>query len=195
MFKVKKFLPVIILSIAVILLAGCGGTNTEQADTSGDDSVSAPAAEEIKIGKVDFAAHGTKAFTVAVAAVQGDKIVDAYIDEYQFMPITEVTGVPNSDSDFGQNYKEPDKSVLASKKTNNEYYADNMKTKAGSTQDWAISIKAVEDFAVGKTIAELEEYIGSKTEDSEPADVVSGSTLQDNYGYLSSILAAAKAAK
>lgn len=77
-------------------------------------------AAEIKLGKADFAAHGTKCFTVAVVALQGDTIVAAYIDEYQMLSKSETIGVPNADPTFtiGETW-------LASKKVNNDFYSNN----------------------------------------------------------------------
>ena len=93
-------------------------------------TMSVAAAEgEIKIGQVQYAAHGTKCFAVMTVAMQGDVIADAYIDEYQFMATGSV-GVPNSESDFGTAY--PEGKVLASKKVNADAYSENM-AKAGST--------------------------------------------------------------
>lgn len=77
-------------------------------------TVSVAAAEgEVKIGQVQYAAHGTKCFAVLTVAMQGDVIADAYIDEYQFMATGSV-GVPNSEADFGASF--PGGKVLASKK-------------------------------------------------------------------------------
>ena len=42
-------------------------------------SVSALAEDAVKLGQVDFAAHGTKCFAVITVAMQGDKIAAAYI--------------------------------------------------------------------------------------------------------------------
>ena len=69
----------------------------------------APAAEKVEIeggvqlGLAYAAAHGTKCFTEAYAAVQGDVIVADYVDEFQF--VAEDAGlevVPNSDNGFGE---------------------------------------------------------------------------------------------
>ena len=57
----------------------------------------------------------------AVAAVQDDVIVAAYIDEFQFFDAgDDVNGVPNSDADFGADYAEG--KVLGSKRENDAYY-------------------------------------------------------------------------
>ncbi|HAN94078.1 MAG: hypothetical protein WBI99_06720 [Limnochordia bacterium] len=142
-------------------------------------------AAEIKLGKADFAAHGTKCFTVAVVALQGDTIVAAYIDEYQMLSKSETIGVPNADPTFtiGETW-------LASKKVNNDFYSNNM-ARAGSTVTIANNFKAIEEFVVGMTISELEAFLAS-AEPAEFVDMVTGATLVDNYGYLSALLAAAK---
>ena len=86
-------------------------------------TVSVAAAEgEVKIGQVQYAAHGTKCFAVLTVAMQGDVIADAYIDEYQFMATGSV-GVPNSEADFGASF--PEGKVLASKKVNAAAYSEN----------------------------------------------------------------------
>ena len=43
----------------------------------------AEAPAEIKLGQVQWAAHGTKCFAVMTVVLQGDVIVAAHIDEYQ----------------------------------------------------------------------------------------------------------------
>ena len=58
-------------------------------------------AEGVKIGQVEYAAHGTKCFAVLTVAMQDDVIADAYIDEFQFMAADSSVGVPNSDAGFG----------------------------------------------------------------------------------------------
>ena len=147
-------------------------------------------ADGIKIGQVQFAAHGTKCFAVMTVAMDGDKIVDALIDEYQFMAAGSI-GVPNSEADFGTAY--PEGKVLASKRANAEAYSANM-AKAGSTIALDVNYKALEDFATGKTIAELEAALEGQTKEAM-VDAVTGCTLVDALGYLQGVLAAAKAAK
>lgn len=164
----KKTLSLVLVLVSVLALAAVGY-----------------AAEPIVLGKADFAAHGTKCFTVAVVALQGDTIVAAYVDEYQMLPAAETAGVPNSEAMFGA-----EGTVLASKKTNNDYYSNNMK-RAGSTVTIADNFKALEQFVTGMTIAELEALLGAH-EPAEFVDIVTGATLVDNYGYLSAFLAAAK---
>ena len=173
------------------------------------EKVSAPAASttpttptsqqtSIKIGRAEYAAHGTKCFTVAVVAMAGDKIVGASVDDYQYTAPTGFVGVPNSDKDFGKNY--PAGQVLISKRTNSDAYSANMAKSAGATQTWVANMTGVEKFANGKTIAELDAAInGNKNADGTnkdaKVDAVTSATFADTNGYLSAILAAAKDAK
>jgi hypothetical protein len=159
------------------------------------------ASAEPKIGQAEYAAHGTKAFCVATVIVDGDKIVDALINEYQFVdPATFTSPVPNPDT-----FKNADGFVLASKRLNSEAYSANMATKGGATQPLLTSYQAIEAFVTGKTIAELEAFateFASKLEGKEDADkkpiitdAVSGSTLTDTLGYIQALIAAAKNAQ
>ncbi len=147
-------------------------------------------APAIKLGQVQFAAHGDKCFAVMTVVLQGDVIVAAHIDEYQFMADTSI-GVPNSDKSFGTSF--PEGKVLASKRVNAESYSANM-ANAGSTIALNVNYDAIQAFCVGKTVAELEAAIEGKTA-TEMVDAVSGATLVDTLGYLQGLLAAAKAAK
>lgn len=147
-------------------------------------------APAIKLGQVQWAAHGTQCFAVLTVVLQGDVIVSALIDEYQFMADTSV-GVPNSDQKFGESY--PEGKVLASKRVNAESYSANM-AKAGSTVALDVNYDYIQAYCVGKTVAELEAAINGMDKDTA-VDAVSGATLVDTYGYLQGLLAAAKAAK
>ena len=51
---------------------------------------------QIKLGQVQWAAHGTKCFAVMTVVLKDDVITAALIDEYQFMAADTSTGVPNS---------------------------------------------------------------------------------------------------
>lgn len=154
----------------------------------------ATAEEAVKLGQVQYAAHGAQSFAVITVAVQGDKIAAAWIDEFQVMSGEGVVGVPNSDAAFGANivgYE--DGKVLGSKRVNNTYYSGNMATKGGATQELLVSWQAIEAFVAGKTIAELELYAADKAE-AAGVDVISGATLADTMGYLKGIIAAANVA-
>ena len=150
-------------------------------------SMMVPAMAEAVLGQAIFAAHGTKCFAVITVAMDGDKIADAHIDEFQMMTAGEATAVPNSEAMFPIEGK-----VLGSKRVNAEMYSTNMQ-KAGSTVAIDANYDAIEAFATGKTIAELEALTAKTAE--EVVDAVAGCTLVDAQGYLNGIIEAAKNAK
>ncbi len=148
-------------------------------------------APAIRIGQVEYAAHGAGCFAVVSVVLQGDVIAAAKIDEFQFIgsnDYAEAVGVPNSDASFGENY--PEGKVLGSKRVNNELYSINM-TRAGSTVQIAASYDAIEAYVTGKTVAELEAAVAGS---DSLTDAVSGATLADTKGYVCAVIAAAKAA-
>ena len=150
----------------------------------------AEAPAEIKLGQVQWAAHGTKCFAVLTVVLQGDVIVAAHIDEYQVG--AGMVGVPNSENGFGGF---TDGKVLYSKRVNAAAYSANM-TKAGSTVALDVNFDLIQDFCVGKTVAELEAVIAGFNGDATAAvDAVTGATLVDTLGYLTGLLEAAKAAQ
>ena len=162
-------------------------------DTPPASDVATSEKTTIKMGRAEYAAHGTKCFTVAVVAMAGDKIVGASIDDYQFLGKDVAKGVPNSDKDFGKNYKDP-AMVLSSKRANAAYYSENMKKEGGATIAIDKNFDAIESYAAGKTAAELDGTLSEKGKD-KMVDAVSGATLKDTYGYVSAIIAAAKNVK
>ena len=150
-----------------------------------DSAVAAPAEPAaivpveggIQIGQAYAAAHGTKCFTEAVAVVKDDVILAAYLDDFQF-------------TDFAAGYAEG--KVLMSKRANADYYSKMMAEKGGSTVALDANFDAIQNFAVGKTISELEDVAAKG---AEAVDAVSGATLVDTAGYLSAIVDAAKNAQ
>ena len=159
-------------------------------------AATALAEDKVVIGQIQCAAHGSGAFAVITAVVQGDVILAAKIDEYQFLTDRAdlaAVGVPNSDASFGSNY--PEGKVLGSKRANNELYSLNMQ-RAGSTVQIAANYNAIESYAAGKTIAELEAILADYTDENKAAfvDVVSSATTADTLNYVRGILEAAKAA-
>ena len=145
--------------------------------------------EDIELRYAIGAPHGDKSFGNAVVAVEGDKIIAASIDEYQYIEegITKQTG---EDSDFAKGYKETT-TVLASKLENDEFYSKLMADKAESTVSLKDNFAAIEDFVAGKTIEEIKEVIASATP-GETVEAVSGATLVDTVGYLQLIVDAAE---
>ena len=148
----------------------------------------APAMAEVKLGQSIFAAHGTKCFAVITVAMDGDKIADAHIDEFQMMAADTSIAVPNSAVMI-----EVEGKVLGSKRQNAAAYSENMK-KAGSTVALDVNYDLIQAFCVGKTVAELETLVAPMTAQTA-IDAVTGATLVDTLGYLQGLLAAAKAAK
>lgn len=153
-------------------------------------------ATDFKSAQLLGAPHGDKSFAMTTVAMDGDKIAAAFVDEFQYVDLTAFGGVPNSDSDFGQGVAEG--VVLASKIANNDAYSAMMAEKGGSTNAYAANMKAIQDFTLGKTIAELEATVGELDalgEKDSPADVISGATFSDAKGYLQAIIDTAKAAE
>ena len=70
-----------------------------------------------------------------------------------------------------------------------------MKSKGKATQTWQENSNAIDEFAKGKTIAELETAVSDLKGKKKVSDVVSGATFTDTSGYLTAIISAAKAAK
>ena len=152
---------------------------------------------EIVMGQVDYAAHGDRGFAVITVALQDDTILAAKIDEFQFMgdgADMKAIGVPNSDGAFGTSY--PEGQVLASKRVNSDLYSLNMQ-RAGSTTQIAANFNAIEAFVKGKTVAQLDAFVSTYTDENkaEFVDAVSGATTADTLGYVRGIVAAAKAAQ
>ena len=171
---------VLALVLASLLIVGCFAAVAE-------DSA-------IKLGQVQYAAHGAQAFAVITVAMQDETIIAAYIDEYQVMSGEGVVGVPNSDATFGANIVgSEDGKVLGSKRVNNAYYSGNMATRGGATQELLVSWQAIEAFVAGKTISELEAFLADNAE-AAGADIVSGATLTDTANYIRGIIAAANTA-
>lgn len=202
----KKFLVLALVLILAVGFVGCSSqtssgeeTNKEQAteETNTQETTTEEAAApagDIKMGRVDYAAHGDKSFAVVVVAMQGDTIVGASIDEYQFLPKDQITAaVPNSDGAFGENYKDPN-TVLGSKRTNTEYYSTHMAQEAGSTVTIDENYNAIENYVKGKTVEELETLL-SENKEQGAIDAISGATLVDTPGYVKAIIEAAKSAK
>jgi hypothetical protein len=185
----------LILTMGLVAALATGCASTEKETATATEGASTAVSTEIKMGKVDYAPHGTKSFAVAVVAMDGDKIVGATMDEYQFMDKATSVGVPNSDADFGKNYGDPTK-VLASKATNADQYSKNMKEKGGATKSIQENKAAIDSFVIGKTVAELEAELAKYEKTPEKmTDAVSGATLADTYGYVKTYVEAAKAAK
>lgn len=140
--------------------------------------------DDVEIRYTLGAPHGDKGFGNAVVAVEGDKIIAASIDEYQYLDGG--TGVPGSEGGFGEGYKDSNV-VLGSKLENNEMYSDLMTEHAESTVALKDNYAAIENFVAGKTVEEVKAVIESATP-GEAIDEVTGATLVDTAGYLQLII-------
>lgn len=135
------------------------------------------------------APHGTKSFSATFVGLEDDTITHAFIDEFQFMGEGDWSGVPNNDGAFAEGYEND--STLISKVENDEDYSAMMEENAGATMTLGEGYQAISDFAVGKTISEVEDAISELNgldEDQAISDVVSGATLVDTAGYLQAIV-------
>lgn len=146
----------------------------------------------LRIGQMEYAAHGDKSFAVTTVVLDGSTIAVAYIDEYQFMDAETAVAVPNSDKDFGEKYADS-KKVLGSKRLNNDTYSANMADHGGSTIALADNLDAIQDYVKGKTVAELENLIYNNSAEAV-VDAVSSATLADTSGYIKSVIEAARVA-
>ena len=134
------------------------------------------------------APHGEGSFARVAVVTDGEKIVDASIDEFQYFDEgSDFVALPNQDSDteFKKGAKEG--KILGSKVVNSEAYSKLMTEKAKSTVSISDNYKAIQDFAKGKTIAELKEVVEG-AEDGKAIDSVTGATLVDTKGYLQAII-------
>lgn len=185
----KKLSVFVLITALIATMVGCSANEESAGDSSSGSTV------EIKMGRVNYAAHGDKSFAVAVVAMDGDTIVGASIDEFQFLNKSEagVVPVPNSDGAFSEGYA--DVTIpLASKVESTEYYSKHMAEAAGATNTIEENYAAIEKYVTGKTIKDLEEVLADNSPE-EMVDVVSGATLADTFGYVKTFIEAAKATK
>ena len=202
------------LFAAALLLAACGTTDETPEDTTvEDDAVEEPVEEPgeeqevtdqeeddtdeadeteasgVSIKAMYNAPHGNQSFASTFVVMDGDTVFDVIIDEYQFMSGDDWDGVPNADETFGEKYDE--ELTLVSKRENDDGYSEMMSDIAGATLSYNENLDAIQDFAIGKTLAEIEEAIAELDglgEDDEIADVVSGATFVDTSGYLQAVV-------
>lgn len=189
--KAKKIIGLCLAAALVVGMVGCQ-SNGSKNDASSNVQTETPAEKiTLKIGQTNFAAHGTKAFAMVTAVISGDEIVDAYVDEFQYMNADSAQGIVNSEG-MADNIVEG--KVLASKRENNDTYSKSLAEKAGSTVKYADNLNAIQDFVKGKKISELEDLVSNKSVE-EVTDAVSGATLADTAGYIKAVLEAAKQAE
>lgn len=193
-----------LLAATTLLLAACETTEEAPEDTTPEDDAveeveeveeTEDAAEEgteasqVSIKAMYTAPHGNQSFASTFVVMDGDTVFDVMIDEYQFMEDGDWDGVPNDDGAFGEGYAE--EMTLISKRENSEGYSEMMTEHADATLSYNENLDTIQEFAIGKTIAEIEEAITELDglgEDDEIADVVTGATFVDTSGYLQAIV-------
>src|SRR5699024_6940681 len=104
---------------------------------------------------------------------------------------SDFVALPNQDEDTDFKAGNAEGKILGSKIMNDEKYSAMMKEKAESTVSIWDNYKAIEEFAMGKTIDELKEAIAD-AEDGKAIDAVTGATLVDTKGYLEAIIETAE---
>jgi len=168
----KKVLVVLLALSMVFALVACGPKEVTKT---------------YKIGQYIGACHGTSCFSVCTAVIdETDTIVACFIDEFQYMNHTAegVVAVPNSAEGFGKSYSGDN--WLGSKRESNAYYSANMANKGKATQEYVVNMNALQDYCVGKTIADLDKGV----------DAITGCTFSNDIpNYVKGVVEAAKIAK
>lgn len=202
----KKLKLGVMALAAVLLVAGCkaddkketasstGKTEELTKESSSEATSGASEATTLEVAEGTLAMrqlytapHGDKSFGVTTVVMDGDKILAAAMDEFQYVAKADFKGVPSSDGGFGENY--PADLVLASKLDNDEAYSKMMAEKGKATKTYSESMTALMDYATGKTVSELEKALA----DNETiTDVVTGATFADANGYLQAVIDTAK---
>lgn len=174
--------------IMIVSLAACGGQNT--GDKDNNKIPDKPVETEVELKRNYIATAKKDGFGRYAVAMDGEKILAVKIDEFQFGDVKDGgVFVPNSDGAFGKGYAEG--KALYSKVANGEEYSKKMKEFAGATKTLEEGLKAIEDFVVGKTAADLEKVV-NEAKDGKPVDAVSGSTLVNTKEYLKGIIETAR---
>lgn len=147
----------------------------------------------IKMGRSDSSAHGTKSFALTTVAIEEDTVIAVYLDEYQYLEKGSANAVANSE---GMSSNVVDGSVLASKRVNNQLYSANMAKHSSASNDILSGYASIEKYVKGKTIEEIERLICQDTvPEAGDEQIIAGCTLEDVQGYLQAIIDAANEAK
>ena len=164
----------------------------EAKDKMSDEEFAAAIEGKLVLRRSLKAPHGEGSFARVAVVTDGDKIVDASIDEFQYFDAdSDFVGLPNQDEDTEFKAGNAEGKILGSKVENNDQYSALMKEKAGSTVSIADNYKAIQNFVKGKTIEELKEVVAG-AEDGKAIDAVTGATLVDTKGYLEAIIETAE---
>lgn len=151
-----------------------------------------------RLGVAYYNAHNG-AIAAAAAVVDADgKILAAYLDDVFLVDLNQgYEGLPAVDSNRVTDYLANPAYTLASKKykVNSDIYGAAMAAR-GSTVLPADNLTKIQEFAVGKTVADLEAIMAKSSADAkEEIQAASGATFTDNQRYLNTIVLAAKNAQ
>ncbi|EPC84777.1 hypothetical protein Lpp126_03449, partial [Lacticaseibacillus paracasei subsp. paracasei Lpp126] len=114
-------------------------------NTGADASAKVPAAGTLVMRQLYAAPHGKQSFAAVNVTLNGDTIVSAKIDEFQYVKkSSDWTGVPNSNKDFGKSY--PKGQFLIAKAENSKPYSALMKKEAKATHTWEENETAITNF-------------------------------------------------
>src|SRR6476660_8729485 len=107
----KKLLSIVLALGLAGVFAGCSNDtktsgDTEKANNATEETATKETTLDLKVGRVNNAPHGDKSFATTVVVLNGDKIVAASVDEFQFLSGDGIKGVPNSDGAFAEGYKD-----------------------------------------------------------------------------------------
>jgi hypothetical protein len=199
----KKLVTVGATLILALSLAACG-SNAKDSDSSSKSSSStttktkitindglksgetAPAAGTLVMRQGYAAPHGTQSVAAVNVTLNGDTIVAARLDEFQYVDKSaDWTGVPNSDKDFGKGY--PSGKFLIGKAQNSKPYSALMKKEAKATKTWEESMTAIQNYVKGKKVSDLKQTVSDLKATKKVSDVVSGATFADTAGYVQAI--------
>ncbi len=193
----KKLKVLLSLLLVFLLLVGCtqdstpaeDATDADTTQTDTTDDTASDSETEVVLRRAYSAPHGTRSFARVAVVMNGDVIVAANIEEFQYGGVdAENEFLPNSDLGFGEGSVD---AKLYSKRVNDDLYSQNMAERGEATMKLVEGYKAIEDYAKGKTVADLEALLADSTA-GELIDDISSSTLVDTYGYVQAIIDAAK---
>ncbi|OEF98652.1 hypothetical protein [Desulfuribacillus alkaliarsenatis] len=178
----KKVLAVLVIFALAFTVIGCNDA-TEVVSNPG----------EVKLGMAYYNAHdGAMASAVAVVDENG-KILNAYMDDFFYRNLSQgYLGLPGSDSSrITQHLVNPNDTLVSKKlEVNSDLYGAAM-VRGGSTVLPADNLTKIEEFAIGKTIDELNAVLAKDTA-MEDIQAASGATFVDNHRYLKTIVMAAE---
>ena len=117
----------------------------EAKDKMSDEEFAATIEGKLVLRRSLKAPHGEGSFARVAVVTDGDKIVDASIDEFQYFDAdSDFVGLPNQDEDTEFKAGNAEGKILGSKVENSDQYSSLMKEKAGSTVSIADNYKAIQ---------------------------------------------------